>query len=187
MTVPTKKSSNRNLGEIVIHISSIAMMLIMFPHAMAGLDVTKELAFYGAYHQHPINQLIHFFFVVPCMFATCMLGPSGFLAYTLLRNIVLPEKASSSGGSSSQEKVKITLALEDDSEFSFELDRPTMDSLIKPLVSKTLRSCRRALKDAGVTSEMHIYPEGGHGYALAIGRAYLQTWTDRLFDWLNAL
>ncbi len=45
----------------------------------------------------------------------------------------------------------------------------------------------KALKDAGIKSEMHIYPEGGHGFALAIGRAYLQTWTDRLFDWLNAL
>ena len=45
----------------------------------------------------------------------------------------------------------------------------------------------KALKDAGVKSEMHIYPEGGHGYALAIGKGYLQTWTDRLFDWLDAL
>lgn len=45
----------------------------------------------------------------------------------------------------------------------------------------------KALKDADVKAEMHIYPEGGHGYALAIGKGYLQKWTDRLADWLNAL
>ncbi|MEW4922901.1 alpha/beta hydrolase [Algibacter sp. 2305UL17-15] len=45
----------------------------------------------------------------------------------------------------------------------------------------------KALKDAEVLSEMHIYPHGGHGYGLAIGRGYLQTWTDRLADWLKEL
>ncbi|MEC3905638.1 alpha/beta hydrolase [Tamlana sp. 2201CG12-4] len=45
----------------------------------------------------------------------------------------------------------------------------------------------KALKDKGVKSEIHIYPYGGHGYGLAIGKGYLQTWTDRLYDWLKAL
>lgn len=42
-----------------------------------------------------------------------------------------------------------------------------------------------ALIETGHQPEMHIYPEGGHGFALAIGRGHLQTWTDRLYDWLK--
>ncbi|MEM1120952.1 MAG: family 16 glycoside hydrolase [Bacteroidota bacterium] len=42
----------------------------------------------------------------------------------------------------------------------------------------------QALRDKGVEAEMHVYPEGGHGFSLAIGKGYLQTWTDRLGDWL---
>ncbi len=45
----------------------------------------------------------------------------------------------------------------------------------------------KALKDKGVKTEIHIYPEGGHGYSLALGKGYLQTWTDRLYDWLQSL
>lgn len=44
----------------------------------------------------------------------------------------------------------------------------------------------KALKDAGIKAEMHIYPEGGHGYSLALGKGYLQSWTNRLSDWLSA-
>ncbi len=40
------------------------------------------------------------------------------------------------------------------------------------------------LIENGVEAEMHIYPEGGHGYALATGNRYLSTWVDRLADWL---
>ncbi|MBB1286600.1 alpha/beta hydrolase [Flavisolibacter sp. BT320] len=45
----------------------------------------------------------------------------------------------------------------------------------------------QALKDKGVPAEMHIYPTGGHGFGLAIGKGYLETWTDRLVDWLRGL
>ncbi|MGX1929616.1 alpha/beta hydrolase [Flagellimonas sp. 2504JD4-2] len=45
----------------------------------------------------------------------------------------------------------------------------------------------QSLKKNKVYSEMHIYPEGGHGYGLAVGQGYLQTWTDRLADWLDNL
>lgn len=45
----------------------------------------------------------------------------------------------------------------------------------------------KSLKDNGVKTEMHIYPEGGHGYGLALGKGHLQTWTDRLYDWLQSL
>jgi acetyl esterase/lipase len=45
----------------------------------------------------------------------------------------------------------------------------------------------KALNDHGVKTEMHIYPYGGHGYSLAIGNGYLQTWVDKLLVWLNSL
>lgn len=44
-----------------------------------------------------------------------------------------------------------------------------------------------ALKDKGITAELHIYPEGGHGFSLAIGKGYLETWPDRCIDWLKSL
>lgn len=45
----------------------------------------------------------------------------------------------------------------------------------------------QALKENGVPAEMHIYPTGGHGFGLAIGKGYLETWTDRLVDWVRGL
>jgi acetyl esterase/lipase len=45
----------------------------------------------------------------------------------------------------------------------------------------------QALKEKGIPAEMHIYPEGGHGFSLAIGTYYLDTWTDRCSDWLHQL
>lgn len=45
----------------------------------------------------------------------------------------------------------------------------------------------QALKDNGVTAEMHIYPTGGHGFGLALGKGYLETWTERLVDWMRGL
>ncbi|MFB9056409.1 alpha/beta hydrolase [Mariniflexile ostreae] len=45
----------------------------------------------------------------------------------------------------------------------------------------------QALKSHHINAEMHVYPYGGHGYGLAIGRGRLQTWVDRLADWLEHL
>jgi acetyl esterase/lipase len=45
----------------------------------------------------------------------------------------------------------------------------------------------QALKDHAIPAEMHIYPNGGHGFAMAIGKGYLETWTDRLIDWLRSM
>ena len=45
----------------------------------------------------------------------------------------------------------------------------------------------KALKEKNIYSEMHIYPEGGHGFSLGLGKGYLQTWPDRLYDWLKHL
>ena len=45
----------------------------------------------------------------------------------------------------------------------------------------------QALIDKDIPAEMHIYPYGGHGYSLAIGRGHLSTWTDRAIDWIFSL
>lgn len=43
----------------------------------------------------------------------------------------------------------------------------------------------RALEENGISAEMHIYPEGGHGFNLGLDRGHLEGWTDRLYDWLQ--
>ena len=45
----------------------------------------------------------------------------------------------------------------------------------------------QTLKDHNVPAEMHIFPYGGHGYSLAIGKGYLSSWTDRCIDWLASI
>jgi acetyl esterase/lipase len=45
----------------------------------------------------------------------------------------------------------------------------------------------QALVKNKVPAEMHIYPYGGHGFGLAIGKGYLETWTDRCLDWLRSI
>ena len=45
----------------------------------------------------------------------------------------------------------------------------------------------QALIDHDIPAEMHIYPYGGHGFSLAIGRGHLSTWTDRVIDWIFSL
>jgi len=43
------------------------------------------------------------------------------------------------------------------------------------------------LNKKGIPAEMHIYPHGGHGFSLAIGRGHLSTWPDRVTDWIFSL
>lgn len=45
----------------------------------------------------------------------------------------------------------------------------------------------QALKDKNVSVEMHIYPKGGHGFGMGLGKGYLETWMDRLVDWMKGL
>lgn len=45
----------------------------------------------------------------------------------------------------------------------------------------------QALIDKGISTEMHIYPEGGHGFSLATWNDHLNTWTQRCIDWLKWL
>ncbi|OUS26543.1 Fe-S protein assembly chaperone HscA [Thalassotalea sp. 42_200_T64] len=54
------------------------------------------------------------------------------------------------------DNTKVNLSLEDGSEFSCDISRANFEQLIKPLVAKTLRACRRSLKDAGIAiDEVH--------------------------------
>ena len=43
----------------------------------------------------------------------------------------------------------------------------------------------KALRAHHISSEMHIYPYGGHGYSLAIGQGHLATWPDLVIDWIH--
>jgi acetyl esterase/lipase len=42
------------------------------------------------------------------------------------------------------------------------------------------------LKQAGVPSELHVYPTGGHGYGLRRTEHYVTTWPDRAADWMRS-
>ncbi len=44
-----------------------------------------------------------------------------------------------------------------------------------------------ALRANKVSSELHIYPYGGHGFSLAIGQGHLSTWPDRVIEWIRFL
>lgn len=44
-----------------------------------------------------------------------------------------------------------------------------------------------ALQAHQIISELHIYPYGGHGYSLAVGKGHISTWTDRVIDWIRYL
>jgi len=43
----------------------------------------------------------------------------------------------------------------------------------------------KALRDHGISAEMHIYPYGGHGFSLAINKGHLSTWPDRVIEWIR--
>ena len=44
-----------------------------------------------------------------------------------------------------------------------------------------------ALKSNKVPVEMHIFPKGGHGFGLALGKGELEVWPDLLVGWLRGL
>jgi len=45
----------------------------------------------------------------------------------------------------------------------------------------------QALQKHKIPSELHIYPEGGHGFGLAKDKSRLSSWTDLLSSWLESL
>ncbi len=44
-----------------------------------------------------------------------------------------------------------------------------------------------ALKRAGVPAELHLYPNGGHGYGLRPSDKNVSSWPQRVADWMRAL
>jgi len=54
---------------------------------------------------------------------------------------------------SDAEQVEVSLELDDGSIWKALLDRQTFNSLVDPLIDKTLLSCRRALRDAGLSAD----------------------------------
>jgi len=44
-----------------------------------------------------------------------------------------------------------------------------------------------ALRKAGVQGELHFYPEGGHGYGMIQRGMAIDTWPDRLRDWIKRI
>jgi len=45
----------------------------------------------------------------------------------------------------------------------------------------------QGLKKNSVPSEMHIFPSGGHGFALGLGKGALEKWPELLFNWMKEL
>lgn len=45
----------------------------------------------------------------------------------------------------------------------------------------------QAMKDNGVSGELHVFPYGGHGFGLAVNRGPLESWTTLCIDWLRSL
>lgn len=44
----------------------------------------------------------------------------------------------------------------------------------------------QALNDHKVKAELHVYPQGGHGFGLALGKGRLAEWPDMLIKWIYA-
>ncbi|MDT0643800.1 alpha/beta hydrolase [Zunongwangia sp. F363] len=45
----------------------------------------------------------------------------------------------------------------------------------------------KAVKDKNIPVEMHIYPEGGHGFSLGNGNRILESWPELFYAWLKSL
>jgi acetyl esterase/lipase len=44
-----------------------------------------------------------------------------------------------------------------------------------------------ALRAKGVSTSLHVYPKGGHGFAFGMGKGPVENWRDVLLDWIKAL
>ncbi|MEJ7829893.1 MAG: prolyl oligopeptidase family serine peptidase [Segetibacter sp.] len=45
----------------------------------------------------------------------------------------------------------------------------------------------QAMKDKGVPGELHVYPNGGHGFGLAISKGTLENWTSLCTYWIRSV
>lgn len=43
----------------------------------------------------------------------------------------------------------------------------------------------QAMKEAGVTGELHVYPMGEHGFGLGIGKGAVENWTNLCAEWMK--
>ncbi|MEW6996782.1 Fe-S protein assembly chaperone HscA [Colwelliaceae bacterium BS250] len=69
-----------------------------------------------------------------------------------MERLVLQQACFAKEQLSTSDKVSINIPLENSEAFTLEINRAAFDGLIKALVSKTLRACRRSIKDAGVSA-----------------------------------
>ena len=74
------------------------------------------------------------------------------LSHSLERQVHAKACAAKEQLSNNTETV-ISIELENEKDFTLTLTREQFNALVKPLVNKTLRACRRSLKDAGVSIE----------------------------------
>ena len=44
-----------------------------------------------------------------------------------------------------------------------------------------------AMKEKGVSGELHVFPKGGHGFGLGIGKGAVEEWTSLCVDWIRNL
>ena len=58
------------------------------------------------------------------------------------------------------------------------------DDTAVPLINSQLYF--EALRENGVPASLHVFPEGGHGFAMGRDDAYLRRWTDLLVAWIQA-
>jgi molecular chaperone HscA len=86
-------------------------------------------------------------------------GYKGDLSPTQLRTLLSRARALKET-LSDQERATVQVAV-DDFEFSGELTRDTLNSLIADLIDQSIKACRRALRDAGETSVANVVLVGG--------------------------
>ena len=70
-----------------------------------------------------------------------------------LRRRLMRDACAAKEGLTDSESVELSVELEDGTYWQGTLDRETFHSLVDPLIRKTLSSCRRTLRDAGITAE----------------------------------
>ncbi|WMS91244.1 Fe-S protein assembly chaperone HscA [Pseudoalteromonas sp. HL-AS1] len=76
---------------------------------------------------------------------------------------------------------KVNVGLEfDDQKYTVEVTRETFDEMAMPLIKKTLRSCRRAVKDAGIENEevLQVIMVGG-STRMPLVRSQVQSFFDK--------
>jgi dipeptidyl aminopeptidase/acylaminoacyl peptidase len=61
----------------------------------------------------------------------------------------------------------------------------TMDDAAVPVENSLVFF--QAMKEKGVSGELHIYPKGEHGFALGIGNGVVENWLELCVTWMRGL